>query len=240
MGELLRVNEFVLPGNVMGRISPKSDHLRLGLGLTQSKENIIATKAGILRFQPPNFYWIENNQIRYVPSVDDTIIGIITEKHPDNYKVDIGSASPATLGTLAFDGASKKNKPNLNVGSLVYSRVIVANKDMDPELVCLSLPPVHPPDMFGPLNSGYMFKCSTGLAKSLMSTQCPVLAYLGKRIPFEICVGINGRVWVNSGSVSNTILITNAILNSEFLSPKQTSLLVQQLFDIPAFQDKGK
>jgi len=41
------------------------------------------------------------------------------------------------LPHLAFDGASKRNKPNLKVGALVYCRVAVANKDMDSELSCM-------------------------------------------------------------------------------------------------------
>lgn len=35
------------------------------------------------------------------------------------YRVDIGSAHPATLDALAFEGATKRNKPNLKVGGVV-------------------------------------------------------------------------------------------------------------------------
>ena len=40
---------------------------------------------------------------------------------------------------------------------------------------------------------------------------------------------MNGRVWVNSKSATNTILIANAILNSEHLSPQHVDSMVQQL-----------
>ena len=47
-----------------------------------------------------------------------------------------------------------------------------------------------------------MFECSTGLSRmyvvySLLSTPtCPILDTLGKKLSFEIAVGLNGRVWV--------------------------------------------
>jgi exosome complex component RRP40 len=66
------------------------------------------------------------------------IIGIIRDTHAENYKVDIGGAHYANLSTLGFEGATKKNRPNLHVGDLIYARVVLANKDMEPELQCIS------------------------------------------------------------------------------------------------------
>jgi exosome complex RNA-binding protein Rrp4 len=45
-------------------------------------------------------------------------------------------SSSATLGVLAFDGASKRNRPNIRIGSLVYARISKTNKDIEPELTC--------------------------------------------------------------------------------------------------------
>ena len=44
---------------------------------------------------------------------------------------------------------------------------------------------------------------------------------LGKYFKFELTVGMNGRVWVNSGSVVQVIAITNAILKSEHMTVAQ-------------------
>jgi exosome complex component RRP40 len=46
------------------------------------------------------------------------VIGIITEKHADEWKVDIGCHQLATLSAMAFEGATKRNRPNLNVSQL--------------------------------------------------------------------------------------------------------------------------
>ena len=37
------------------------------------------------------------------------------QKVGEGFRVDIGSAHPASLDSLAFEGATKRNKPNLKV-----------------------------------------------------------------------------------------------------------------------------
>ena len=64
-------------------------------------------------------------------------MGVIVEKNSLSYAVDINGTLSASLDCCAFDGATKRNKPNLNVGTLVYARVSVANKEMPPELSCV-------------------------------------------------------------------------------------------------------
>ncbi len=50
-----------------------------------------------------------------MPVVEDMVLGVVLEKHSETVKVDLGSASAAVLPMLAFEGASRKNRPNLNV-----------------------------------------------------------------------------------------------------------------------------
>jgi len=149
---------------------------------------------------------------KYVPSVEDMVIGLILERHGDNYKVDIGSAHPATLSSLSFEGATRKNRPNFKVGSVVYARVILANKDMEPELSCMSSR--NKADGYGELEGGFHFLCPLEHARSLLDDNCTLLKSIGKAIPYEIAVGMNGRVWINSGSKKHTCLIANIILHS--------------------------
>lgn len=40
---------------------------------------------------------------------------MVSARTAEFYRVDIGGPHPATLGSLAFDGATKRNKPNLEV-----------------------------------------------------------------------------------------------------------------------------
>eukprot|EP00055_Hartaetosiga_balthica_P017232 m.114168 g.114168 ORF g.114168 m.114168 type:complete len:116 (-) comp9274_c2_seq5:1471-1818(-) len=64
---------------------------------------------------------------------------------------------------------------------------------------------------------------------SLLSRNCSVLQAVGERIPFEITVGRNGRVWVKTDNPHHTILIANAIRASERLSPLRTRDMVKEM-----------
>ncbi|PBK74838.1 hypothetical protein ARMSODRAFT_878432 [Armillaria solidipes] len=62
----------------------------------------------------------------------ESVIGVVTQKVGEGFRVDIGSADTALDG-LAFEGASKRNRPNLKVCSMA-AFVCLAHKDMEPEL----------------------------------------------------------------------------------------------------------
>ena len=73
-------------------------------------------------------------------------------------------------------------------------------------------------------------ECSTGLARKLLgSPPAPVLTALGSVVKYEIGIGLNGRLWVNTENVVTTILVTNAIANSEFLTAAQAETMVKRL-----------
>jgi exosome complex component RRP40 len=76
--------------------------------------------------------------IQYIPAVEDNVVGVVRDKQGEQYRVDIGASHTALLPFLAFEGATKRNRPNLQVGTLVYARVVMANKDMEPEISCIS------------------------------------------------------------------------------------------------------
>lgn len=42
----------------------------------------------------------------------------------DGYRVDVGSASTANLDALAFEGATKRNKPNLKVSGQLSRELV--------------------------------------------------------------------------------------------------------------------
>lgn len=43
------------------------------------------------------------------------MLGTIIARHAEGYRVDIGSSQMAQLDALAFEGATKRSKPNLKV-----------------------------------------------------------------------------------------------------------------------------
>lgn len=81
---------------------------------------IFATKTGVLHKAidakgQGDRYFVQNQQRRYVPTIDDSVLGVVVDKHGESYKVNIGGAAPATLAGIAFEGASRRNRPHLEV-----------------------------------------------------------------------------------------------------------------------------
>ena len=66
----------------------------------------------------------------------DNVIGMVIDRHSENLILDIGGPFPAVLNSLAFEGATRRNRPKLGEGDLVYARVTLAHKDIDTELSC--------------------------------------------------------------------------------------------------------
>lgn len=223
------VDQLVCPGDVVLDLSTMTNQtIKLGGGLRQDCDAISVMKAGRLRFSKPNKYWVENSQKRYVPHAEDSVLGIVVDSRSDNFLVDIKGPSLAYLPVLAFEGGTRRNIPRFEIGTLLYVRVVKANPEMNPELSCTDAS--GKAAEFGALKEGYMFECTTGLSRMLLSSPtCPVLDALGKKLSFEIAVGLNGRVWVNAGSPPTTIIVANAIMNSETLSGAQQRIMVEKL-----------
>jgi len=225
------VDSYVVPGDVVLDLSEMTNQtIKLGTGLRQECDTIQATSAGMLRLSKPNKYWVESSQKRYVPSVEDTVIGVVVDTKPDNFLVDIKGPSVAFLPVLSFEGGTRRNIPKFEIGTLIYARVVKANSIMNPELSCMDA--TGKAAEFGQLKGGYMFDTSTGMSRMLLSSPtCPVLEALGEKLSFEIAVGHNGRVWVNAPAPSTVILVSNAIMRSESLSGIKQRAMVENLLE---------
>ncbi|KAG5051470.1 hypothetical protein AAZX31_02G106500 [Glycine max] len=225
------VDQSVCPGDVILDLSNMTNQtIKLGGGLRQDCDAISVMKAGRLRFSKPNKYWVENSQKRYVPHAEDSVLGIVVDSRSDNFLVDIKGPALAFLPVLAFEGGTRRNIPRFEIGTLIYARVVKANPGMNPELACTDAS--GKAAEFGALKDGYMFECTTGLSRMLLSSPtCPVLDALGKKLSFEIAVGLNGRVWVSAASPQTTIVVANAIMNSETLSGAQQRIMVEKLLE---------
>ncbi|CAM6098182.1 unnamed protein product [Calypogeia fissa] len=220
---------FQAPGDVVLDLTKGGSVVRLGRGLRQEGDSIVVTRPGRLWQTKPNKYWVEGSQKRYVPNVEDGVLGVVTDCR-EAFSVDIGASVSALLPRLSFEGATRRNAPNLQVGALVYARVVKSHRDINPEMSCMDV--TGKSAGFGLLKGGYLFECSTGLARALLSKRtCPVLEALGKSLSYEIAVGLNGRVWVTAESPAIIVAVSNAISNAELLSPAQQHILVQRVIE---------
>ena len=76
----------------------------------------------------------------------------------------------------------------------------------------------------GPLKGGMVFNVNPAFARRLMMGMdregrskgwVVVLEEVGEKVKFEVAVGRNGRVWVDSGSVGTTVMIGRMLLQAE-------------------------
>jgi exosome complex RNA-binding protein Rrp4 len=65
----------------------------------------------------------------------------------------------------------------------------------------------------------------------LLNPTCAVLSSLAAALPFEVAIGMNGCVWVNSGSLRHTIVITTAITHAQHVSDEDVPAVVRRLLE---------
>ena len=244
---------------------------------------IQATIAGHLLYRPSSRTWyVASNPRRYHLTqsplsssslakssqgittnmgVGDRVIGIIEPQKAsaDYYRVNIFGSHSALLHVLSFEGATKRNRPQLDPGSLIYCRVMKGfGGRMDSEVSCkvggsgsnsnssgkttyneddtgddggaASKDWMTNESTYGQLNGGTSFRISLGLARELLLPNNAVLAALDKSsIPFEIAIGVNGMVWINSPEPEITIMLLNAIKNSEVMNEEQVRGMIKMM-----------
>ncbi|KAJ9594012.1 hypothetical protein L9F63_014572 [Diploptera punctata] len=200
----VNVGDTVLPGDVVNFPQTESKNkVILGPGLRVYMDQILISACGVLKKREPNTYWVDSHRKRYVPARGETVVGIVLNKAGEIFKVDIGSSEQASLAYLAFEGATKKNRPDIQVGDIVFARLLAASRDMEPELVCVDS--YGKKGKLGQLQGdGFLFSCSLNLVRKILNPKCPLLKILGREIPFDIAVGMNGKIWVKARSIQAT------------------------------------
>ncbi|XP_008553055.1 exosome complex component RRP40 [Microplitis demolitor] len=226
MGDM--IGDVVMPGDVIKITStnPK-EKVILGPGLRRDGDIIYSCKAGVLK-KRTTIYYVDSYQRRYVPVRGENVVGIVTQKAGDIFKVDIGASDQAALPYLAFEGASKRNRPDVQIGDIVFAKLLIASKDMEPELVCVdSLGKKGKLGVLGP--DGMLFTCSLSLVRKILSPTNPFFEAFAKEQPYELAVGMNGRIWIKARSVKETIALANAILAAEYTSNDQIKKLCDSI-----------
>ncbi|KAJ0176407.1 hypothetical protein K1T71_007586 [Dendrolimus kikuchii] len=228
------IEDVVLPSDQCEEIvkAGESGRVILGPGLRKEIDGVFIVKAGVLKKRSPNTYWVESYQKRYVPSRSENVIGVVVQKAGDIFRVDIGGSCTASLSYLSFEGATKKNRPAVKIGDVVYGKMLNASKDMEPELVCVDSDGKK--NYMGVLEDGFMFKCSLNLIRKILNPKCPLIASLKNEWPFEMAAGMNGRIWIKANSMRETIAVGNAILGSEYASNEEIKSMCNNIASILA------
>ena len=186
-----------------------------------------------------NDFYISIGKI-YNPSINDIVVGIVTQKFSDFYKIDIGTYTNAMLFKINTEG-NKNSKLEAEVGDIIIAKVISVNPND-----CPLLSTENPKNKINVLTF-----CDINLGKVIGGTyfNIPIgkVKYLNKHnsnlktlktsVNFNICIGNNGRVYINNSD--NNVLIISSIYkiilkclekeNVEFTQDEITQFLVDSL-----------
>lgn len=171
-----------------------------------------------------------------MPVNGERVVGTVVSKSGFVCRVDIGANELATLSLLAFEGATKRNRPDVNVGDVVFARIIVPARDVEAELVCITS--VLKRDGMGILvtpasHFAQVVQVPVHACRKLLSPDCNLLPILGKKYRFEVAVGMNGRIWISAKTPENVIYISNLITRfSEAGGEEVTQLCDDLLGDV--------
>ncbi|OAL05715.1 hypothetical protein IQ06DRAFT_373110 [Phaeosphaeriaceae sp. SRC1lsM3a] len=204
-----------IPSSLLPTGTGKRKTLKLGPGLRHIPPNtVVTTVAGALVTDDrKNAASVETNSGRYTPYPNDLVIATVHSSSAESFNCTLTPHTPfASLPHLAFEGATKKTRPQLPPSSLVYCRVVSAGKDSAPELTCVD-PATGKSEGLGLLKGGMVFSVSLGMARRLLApkTELPLLEGLGAKVGFEVTVGRNGVVHVEGGKVKATLEIGRAV-----------------------------
>jgi exosome complex component RRP40 len=202
----------MLPGEIISSASflQGKSHLRLGDGLQKSGTDVASHFAGTLNVREGEA-WLDVRVHRYIPAEGETVLGIVSEVHAENYNVDIGAPNKAVLPVLSFEGATKHNRPKLGVGSLVHCRVLKTSfATTEPLLTCVDK--FEKAGGLGVLHGGYTYQSATHSAQKLLSNAgSKALEALGEQIAFELVIGFNGRVWVDAATNEDCVAVARTL-----------------------------
>lgn len=210
-----------------------------GIQMGSKRGTVSATLMGELKKRGKHTVVVQCDQILYLPTEGDQVVGIIDDRGAgDYYKVNIGAKRTVLMSKLAFDGATKRNRPDLQKGDVIFCRVTEVNRHMDPVLSCKVIESSSVrrdwssgEAMYGELRGGITVRVSTAVARGLLHPKSHVLCALGTHVKdgFEVAVGMNGVVWVRATNVVDTVVIRNALMHCRGLSGSDASAMVAAL-----------
>ncbi|KAK5774259.1 exosome non-catalytic core subunit RRP40 PWA37_002972 [Arxiozyma heterogenica] len=230
--------KLVLPGDKLDLNPEVPITLGPGVYCDPKTQDIIPVNAGLENVQLNSrgnnqLVYIDYDSRRYICAVGDFVIGTIVSAFSDSYKVALSNFSQTvSLSYMSFPNATKKNRPTLKIGDLVYARVLTAAKELEAEIECMDSS-TGQDSGFGLLEDGVCVDVPLSFCRKLLfDDQFPLLRMLSKFCKFEVAVGVNGKVWVKCDDIKNTLACYRSILQCSKSSINQYSQIIKNQFKI--------
>ena len=212
-----QLDEFVLPGDPIALSSlpsplDASSSITLGPGLHYDKDTDTFTShsSGHVREPSSLTYYVDGHRPAASSlSTGDLVLGIAVRRQLESILVDFGYNELASLSLYDFEGSTKRTKPNIDRGDVIYGRLTLEG-ECQPRISCVN--DDGKSDGMGVLHeNGYLFDIPIDVANDLIDHH-DLLKELGNEIPYEIAIGANGRVWVRATTTRTMIALRKVLL----------------------------
>lgn len=203
---LIKEKEIVVPGE---DLAEGMDFLP-SMGTYRDNDKIISSKLGILSVNK-NIIKVIPLTGRYMPKVDDVVVGRIIEIGFYGWSVDIGSAYPATLSireATEFIDKGEDLTKYYDYGDLIATKVnrVTRYNSID---ITTKGPGLRK------LIGGKIIEVTPSKVPRMIGKQGSMISMIKDATGCNILVGQNGRVWLKGKNLETENLVTKIIMKIE-------------------------
>src|SRR3989344_2748024 len=203
---LIQEKEIVVPGE---ELAEGLDYLP-SMGTYRDKEKIVSNKLGVVSVNK-NIIKVIPLTGRYMPRIDDTVIGRVVEIGFYGWSVDIGSAYPATLSirdATEFIDKGEDLTKYYDYGDVIAAKVIRVTRYNSIDLTTK-----------GPglkkLTEGKVIAATPSKVPRMIGKQGSMISMIKESTDCNLLIGQNGMVWIKGPSIEKENLVTNIIMKIE-------------------------
>ena len=203
---LIKEREIVVPGQELAEgmeYLPSSGTYRDQNKIISNKLGVVSVNKNIIRVIPLTG--------RYMPKVDDVVIGRVLEIGFYGWSVDIGSAYPATLSirdATEFIDKEEDLTKYYDYGDIIAARVnkVTRYKSID---ITTKGPGLRK------LIGGKVIEVTPSKVPRMIGKQGSMISMIKDYTGCNLLVGQNGKVWVKGTSLEKENLVTKMIMKIE-------------------------
>jgi exosome complex component RRP4 len=203
---LLKEHEIVVPGE---EIAEGMEFLPSS-GTYRDQDKIISSKLGIISINK-NIIKVIPLTGRYMPKVDDIVIGRIIEIGFYGWSVDIGSAYPATLSIR--DASEFIDKGEDLTKYYDYGDIIAAKVNKVTRYNSIDITTKGPG--LRKLMNGKIIQVTPSKVPRMIGKQGSMISMIKENTNCNVLVGQNGLVWIKGDNIEKENLVTKIIMKIE-------------------------
>lgn len=188
------VKKIVIPGEIVS-----SERKKLGNNVFVSNGKICSNVVGVFDTEK-DVASIIPLEGKYVPRIDDSVVGIITRVIHAGYMVDINSFTESFIPRSSL-------RSELKLGDILFAKVSGLKEGAEAELS-------YPKKVFG----GEIIELNPVRSPRLIGKNGSMLDLLTQGSGSEVFVGKNGRVWAKDGDINELKKIINFVEQNSYKS----------------------